>query len=163
MIQRHARSFVKQAVLLLTLCAALVMTAGCRHNPVVALSDDNKVLQPPKDAVLVANPRSPLPDVPAPVGFDLIPARSTGRINPGGTREVRHVYQGLADFAATVDFYRRNAAQHGWQSVHQEAGSQDTIMTFRSQRETLEIRLTRPSRILTVTVIIRSREYSVLP
>lgn len=163
MTQRRAHSFVKLTLLLMSLGAASVLSTGCRQNPVLALSDDNKVLQPPKDAVLVANPRSPLPDVPAPVGFDLIPARSTGRINPGGTREVRHVYQGLADFAATVDFYRRNVAQHGWQSIHQEAGSQDTIMTFRSERETLEIRLTRPSRILTVTVIIRSREYSVLP
>lgn len=163
-MNRHHLSMTRRQgvwALACLLLPVMMLTAGCRNNPVLAVSDDNRVLQRGKDGILVANPQSPLPDVPAPVGFELIPAKSFGRINPGGTREVRHVYQGLADFSAAIEYYRRQAATHGWQSIHQLADGQETVLTYQSPRETLEVRLSKPYRIVTVTVVIRSREYGI--
>lgn len=159
MISTIFHTCVKQAFLMACLIVLAASMPGCRDNPVVALSDDNRILQPTRDHVLVANPQSPLPDVPAPIGFELIANRSSGRINPGGTRDVLHVYQGIGDFSAAVEYYRRQALAHGWQNDFQQAGPKETVLSYRSQRETLEIRLTKPGRILTVTVTIRSREF----
>lgn len=149
--------------ILIVLAVTSTILVGCRNNPVVAVSDDNRLLQRSSGEILVANRKSQLPDVPSPVGFELISAKSTGRINPGGTREVRHVYQGLADFSAAVEYYRRTLADNGWESVSQTADGQDTLLTYRSPRETLDVRLSKPSHIMTVTVIIHSREYNTMP
>jgi hypothetical protein len=132
----------------------LVGLAGCRNNPVVPISDDNQLLQSEHGSILVASPDAPLPDVPCPVGFELIASRSTGRINPDGTRQVRHVYQGLADFAAAVEYYRDVLESHGWKSISQTAEGADTVLGYRSSRETLQVRLSKTGRILTVVVTL---------
>ena len=149
------------ALVLGSLLVSLTM-AGCRNNPVMAVSDDNRILQSHTGSILVANPRSPLPDVPVPVGFELIDSKSTGRINPGGTRQVHHVYQGLADFTAAVEYYRHVLAANHWQSISQDADGKDTVLGYQSTRETLVVRLSKPGRIMTVTVTIRSREQPLL-
>lgn len=148
---------------LIALAVTSMLAIGCRNNSVVPVSDNNRLLQSSSGDILVANRKSPLPDVPAPLGFDLIPARSTGRVNPGGTREVRHVYQGIADFSAAVEYYRRTLADHGWETIAQIADGSDTLLTYRSPRETLDVRLSKPGHIMNVTVIIHSREYNARP
>lgn len=158
-IKKSTRLLSASAITFLAVLSLFV--SGCRNNPVVPVSDNNRLLQGSSGEILVANRKSPLPDVPAPLGFDLIPAQSTGRVNPGGTREVRHVYQGIADFSAAVEYYRRVLADQGWQTISQIADGSDTLLTYRSPRETLDVRLSKPGHIMNVTVIIHSREYNI--
>lgn len=146
----------KLARMVVLICAVVTLAtlAGCRNNPILPISDDNRLLQPSHGGVLVADPQSPLPDVPRPVGFGLVSSKSYGRIDQDGTRQVHHVYQGQADFASAVGYYRQVLKEHGWQGLSQSAEGSATILNYRSSRELLQIKLTKSGKILTVIVMI---------
>ena len=132
--------------------ALLLMTGAVGCQP----------LPRPSGQGLVANPQSPLPDVPAPVTFRIVPSRSRTSVTPGG-RVVDHLYQGLATTAATVAYYRRVAAEHGWQPQRELTHGGHVLMRYVSTRETLEIEVSRQGEVVSAQVRIRDTVAAPLP
>ncbi len=84
-----------------------------RVRPLGGMTDDRQRLDPRTGPGLVADPASPIPDVPIPVGFKALPALCAVELTPQG-RSVEHVYQGLADMEDAASFYSTNLWRFGW-------------------------------------------------
>lgn len=145
------------------LLAAIVLVAGfagvvgCESTPLGTRSDDDQLLSEPPGTGLVARQRSLIPDVPTPVGFVVIPARSSSFVTPEGARVVNHTYQGLASVRDGVTFYRQNLAINGWQPVREHSDASRTHMVYVKGREELTVEVNHP-RVLDVVVRIRDRQ-----
>ena len=138
---------------LLVACLAL---GGCQALS-TAQSDEGDALPPPSGPGLVAKSRSPIPDVPAPIGFVQLTSRSSNYVSAQGARVVNHVYQGRGRIADTVVFYRRHLVLNGWQAVRERSGAGVTQMVYAKGREELSIEVSRP-RVVNIVVRIRDRE-----
>ena len=142
------------AVVLVVSFAGVV---GCESTPLGTRSDDDQPLTEPPGTGLVARQRPLIPDVPMPVGFVAIPARSSSFVTPEGARVVNHTYQGLASVRDGVTFYRQNLAINGWQPVREHSDASRTHMVYVKGREELTVEVNHP-RVLDVVVRIRDRQ-----
>ncbi len=135
----------------LALGAALAVT-GCAGMP--GYSDEGVWLPPQQGRGLVADPDSPVPDAPVPIGFVTLTSRSRGHVNDTGLRSVQHMYQGRADMSDTVSFYREKLRHHGWQRRHEE--TIDGITTIRSSKgpELLVLRISQRGSVISVKLDI---------
>lgn len=144
------------ALLFLALFAVL---AACTPQsvPRVTYSDDGEYLPAPTGPGLVAKQRSPIPDVPIPVGFVGVPSRSEAEFD-GEVRHVHHVYQGRAHAAEVVTFYRRQLPRRDWtsQGRHQEDDG-TTVMRFTKGREDLTLRISHRHSVVTIVAEIGPR------
>lgn len=107
----------------LLLLAAVVVLPACdrpltlqpfKLRPYAGMTEDRQPLQRRVGPGLVADPESPIPDMPKPVGFKPLPARCFVDVSASGARQVEHVYQGLADLTDVSDFYNQNLWRFGW-------------------------------------------------
>ncbi len=106
-------------LLVLTLGAPLLLLAGCHEQQSIptpfVLSDDHRLLPPsPGPGAVPDLEDSPIPDVPKPVGFLLIPSESSVAVAPSGVRSVYHLYQGRATPESVQLMYRRNMVHTDW-------------------------------------------------
>ncbi len=105
-------------LLLLTL-----LGVGCENGadlPRPPFSGDGEYLPAAAGPGVVADPDSLIPDVPTPIGFKVLPSRSSNAVMQGNARQVRHVYQGRAEPAEVVLMYRHHLPRHHWQFVSRE-------------------------------------------
>ena len=102
---------------------------------------------------LVHHTGSPIPDVPAPAGFVLVPSRSTTDAGKG-YRRVQHLYQGRATMADTIAYYRRLPRQKGWSPVLENSDGEH-VFRYVKHNENLEIRLTHRQGVASAWVVIR--------
>ena len=137
--------------LVLVLGALLV---GCDSISMVR-SDDGQMLPDRAGAGLVNRTRTPIPDVPMPVGFVLLSSKSHASV-VNGERNVTHVYQGRATYAETVEFYRRLTPASGWRLARDVTEVDEIVMGFAKGRETLELRISHPRDVATVKVLLRT-------
>lgn len=102
---------------------ALALTPGCVQpvrpfaTETVTAADGRPLLRPAASGSgLVVDDRSPVPDVPVPLRFVLIPARSAAfaSAGTGQPRDVTHVYEGRADYDQLAAFFSRELSRHGW-------------------------------------------------
>ncbi len=134
------------------------MMAGCETAswPLSQRTDDGQSLARPAGLGLVAAQKSPIADVPMPVGFAAVPSRSSSFVPPSGPRAVTHVYQGIATVADATQFYRQQLPAHGWQSARERSDGSITTMVFVKGQEQLSVQISHP-RVLDVLVMIRDR------
>ena len=105
--------------------------------------------------VLVADDRSPLPDVPVPLRFVLVPSRSAASpsAGPGRARDVTHVYQGRAGYDRLSWFFAERLAAHGWRPDPSGPAS-GPIRAYRKGPEQLHLSLSEARGVATVSVRI---------
>lgn len=135
------------------LSAYLVLTAiaGCGEVRLMQQSEDGHWLAPRAAAGLVADPRSPIPDVPMPVGF--VPVPSKCRAGATSTsRNVVHVYEGRATMRDAVSFYRSQPLQHDWQFLGEQAVGSEVMMWYERGPERLTVQLGRSGGTVRATV-----------
>lgn len=143
----------------LSLAAVLGCTlAGCTMDagplPAAAFSDDGAYLPLQLAEGLVVDDASPLPDLPKPLRFVVVPSRSTASTD-GRARTVSHVYQGRADVNDLSTFYREQLANNGWK--FQPGGNEPPIFSAIKGTEWAQVALSRAGGVSTVTVLIRPR------
>ena len=144
---------------MLSLVAAGWTAAGCSRNPVATFSEDMQYLPRQAGPGLVADPESPIPDVPKPVNFKPIVKKSElETLSPA--RSLRHVYQGRAPLAEVRLFYGQQPPFYGW-TLEDERFTEEgeLILEYVKGQERLRIRgLATGSRS---TVVIRITPRSV--
>ena len=137
---------------------AVLWLAGCSRLP--AFSEEGKWLSQPHGQGLVAKRDSPLPDVPVPIGFVALEARSVGYVTQDGVRMVRHIYQGRAGLADAVEFYRQELRHHGWRRLHEDNVGHIAAMRYVKGPESLIVRLSRRHTVVTLRLNIEPLESS---
>ncbi|MEM8783179.1 MAG: hypothetical protein AAGE65_10045 [Planctomycetota bacterium] len=135
-----------------------LLLAGCTADrgplPVAAFSDDGAYLPLQLAEGLVIDEASPLPDIPKPLRFVVVPSRSTASTD-GRARTATHVYQGRADVDDLTIFYRDQLVNHGWR--FQPGGDTGPIFSATKNTEWAQVALSRAGGVSTVTVLIRPR------
>ncbi|MEM1444766.1 MAG: hypothetical protein AAGF84_01815 [Planctomycetota bacterium] len=135
-----------------------LVPTGCTMDagplPAAAFSDDGAYLPLQLAEGLVVDDASPLPDVPKPLRFVVVPSRSTASTD-GRARTATHVYQGRADVNDLTTFYREQLSNHGWQ--FQPGGNDGPIFSATKNQEWVQVALSRAGGVSTVTVLIRPR------
>ena len=145
----------QRALWMLLLLPPLAWSLGCAR-PV--FSEDGVYLPPPAGPGLVAQPRSPIPDVPMPVGFSAVASQSASHVEDG-VRHVRHVYQGRGQSAEVVDFYRRHLPRHGWiAGPRQTQPDGAVVMRYVKGPEALRVRISRRLSVITAELTIAARD-----
>ncbi|MEM7575939.1 MAG: hypothetical protein AAF328_00570 [Planctomycetota bacterium] len=143
---------------LLPLAAALLVFAGCTADrgvlPVAAFSDDGAYLPLQLAEGLVVDDASPLPDLPKPLRFVVVPSRSTASTD-GRARTVTHIYQGRANVDDLTSFYREQLSNNGWQFL--PGGNEGPIFSATKNQEWAQVALSRAGGVSTVTLLIRPR------
>lgn len=142
------------------LFAALGSTAamtGCSRNPVATFSEDFQYLSRQAGPGLVAEPDSPIPDAPHPVGFKPIVRKSTVE-TLAPSRVLRHVYQGRAPLADVRLFYGQQLPFHGWRVDDQRFTEEgELVLEYVKGRERLRVRAVQTGSRTTVIVTITPR------
>jgi hypothetical protein len=133
----------RNPLLLLALVAVSGWGVGCQRAPVslppFGVSQDYQVLQGQPGPGLVANPNSPIPDVPKPIGFKPLVGLSSAS-SDGVARTVRHVYQGVGSSADAVNFYHRALPLNHWRFVSQRTIPEGgTLIVYNKGNEDLHI------------------------
>lgn len=142
------RTWIAAGVLLLT-----TAVGACSRNPVATFSEDMQYLPRQAGPGLVADPESPIPDVPKPVNFKPIVKKSeVEALSPA--RSLRHVYQGRAPLAEVRVFYDQQPPFYGWKLEDERFTEEgELILEYVKGPERLRIRgLTTGSRS---TLVIR--------
>ena len=144
--------------LLPTLLLPLLVLTGCTYHrgplPVAAYSDDGAYLPLQLADGLVADEASPLPDLPKPMRFVIVPSRSSASTD-GRARTVTHVYQGRAGVDDLTTYYRDQLQNHGWR--FEPGGDTGPIFSATKHTEWAQVALARAGGVSTVTVLIRPR------
>ena len=143
------------------LLASLLLTAGlgagCESEPqlpAVPFSAEGQYLPSQPGPGVVAAPESPIPDVPRPVGFKILPKRSSHTMQ-GQSRQVRHVYEGRGAPLEVVTMYRRVLPRRGWEPVGRETDPEGaTVLRYTKGPERLRIRVAERGLGTTVTRIV---------
>lgn len=153
------RSFRFPALLCAAAVAVPLATGGCTadQGPFLALaySDDGAYLPHQLATGLVADEAgSPLPDVPKPHRFVVVPSRSSASTD-GLARTANYVFQGRAIVADLETFYRDQLRSHGW--TFGPAGDIGPIFNATKNTESVQVALSRAGGVSTVTVLIRPR------
>lgn len=141
----------------LAACLSLALSA-CTYDagplPVAAFSDDGAYLPHQLAEGLVVDEASPIPDLPKPLRFVVVPSRSSASTD-GRARTVTHVYQGRADVDDLTTFYRDQLANAGWR--FESGGDTGPIFAATKNTEWARVALSRAGGVSTVTVLIRPR------
>lgn len=129
---------------------ATALAAGCS---LAALSDDGRILEPQVGRALVPSLEPGVPDLPMPVGFVLLtkPSRAYAI---GDGRYIEHYYQGQANLADAVAYYREQLARHGWTRVRETAENSVHQLRYQKGRETLGLRISKQGRVVDVALQI---------
>lgn len=154
----HRITPLPAATVVACLALAFALLPGCTTDlgplPVAAYSDDGAYLPHQLAEGLVIDEASPLPDVPKPLRFVVVPSRSTASTD-GRARTVSHIYQGRANVNDLTTFYRDQLANHGWK--FQPGGDTGPIFSATKNNEWVQVALSRAGGVSTVTVLIRPR------
>lgn len=131
---------------------------GCQTSPVsvppFGVSEDYQVLAGQPGRGLVADPNSPIPDVPKPIGFKPVVAQSSAA-SDGRARTVHHVYQGMGGSGEVVTLYQRTLPSKGWRFTGQRSLAEGgTVLTYTKGPEDLQIATRQSYRATTITVDI---------
>ena len=123
-------------------------------GPPAVSADGRPLLRGPRGA-LVADDRSPLPDVPVPLRFVLVPSRSAASPSAGAglARDVTHVYQGRAGYDQLASFFSEQLARRGWRPDPSGPAS-GPIRAYRKGPEQLHLSLSEARGVATVSVRI---------
>lgn len=145
-------------VLSVAVLLALGAFAGCQSSPVsvppFGVSEDYQVLPGQPGPGLVADPQSPISDVPKPIGFKPVVGQSTAS-SDGRARTVRHVYQGLGGSTEAVAFYQRALPRYDWRFTGQRSTPDGgTVLTYTKGPEDLQIATRQDLRATTITIDI---------
>lgn len=118
-------------------------------------ADGQPLLRSAAGRALVADDASPLPDVPVPLRFVLMPERSSASPSPGAglARRVTHVYQGRAGYDQLSTFFTEHLARRGWRPDPAGPAS-GPIRTYRKGPEQLHLSLSEAGGVATVSVLI---------
>ena len=141
----------------------LLASSGCAEMWPVR-SSDGQWLDKPTGQGLVADAKSPIPDVPMPHGFVALPAESSSRVSRDGLRTVVHMYQGRGTLADAVQFYRQQIKRGGWKVTGERASGGVTMIGGLKGRESLTVQISKP-RVVNVVINIKpiSTGSTVLP
>ncbi len=130
-------------------------TSASRPGPVLAYSDDGVYLPFQFGEGLVPDQKSPIPDVPKPIGFAAVPSRSSSSFD-GYARMVEHVYQGRSGLNDVLAFYETQLRYHGW-SGELNADQDGPIRGYVKGSESLRLGVSSAGGVISVTVVIRPR------
>lgn len=136
--------------------AMLTLATGCGARPEaprVPFSAEGGYLEGPAGAGVVADPDSPIADVPRPIGFRLLRSRSSTDVS-GETRRVRHVYQGRAAVLDVVTMYRRHLPRADWNYLGREQQGSTTVLRYTKGPEQLTLRIGEEGVLSTLTAIV---------
>ena len=124
-------------------------------GPPVAVSDNYQILQGQSGPGLVADPGSPIPDVPKPIGFKADAERSSSAGGGGGPRQVHHVYQGVGSIGEAVAFYRQALRNRGWEPAGIRSTEQyEAILHYVKGSEALSVKIGGGGRVSTLVIDI---------
>ena len=115
----------KALCVLVTLLAAMVLSAGCQR--------DNIYIRDPDAQALEASENVLVPDVPFPMGFKVTEERSR---ESAGSRNIYLILSGQATAAQLIDFYRdRKMPINDWLFEEQVADFGVATLVFRKATE----------------------------
>lgn len=140
----------------LTGCKAPDRPVAGVHEAVFAFSDDGQYLPRSAGRGAVLSESSPIPDVPLPIGFKVVAAKSRSSVGEGGVRTVQHYYQGRVSVLDLMTFYKQQLWRHDWQQQAVPAFNPDgpTFVRFTKGPEDLELRLTEYNGVATLIASI---------
>ena len=156
------------------LAATLLAVGGCGDSwnrpqewrfaaadPMTAYSDEGHYLPLQVGEGVVADPDSPIPDVPRPVGFVALASQSSS-FSDGNARVVEHVYQGRVRKPSDVTaFYRQQLTQPGndWTLVDQyQATGGGTVLSYVKGPEQMTVTLRTRRGVTTIVIRIGPRQ-----
>ncbi|MFW6336846.1 MAG: hypothetical protein ACOC3G_06935 [Phycisphaeraceae bacterium] len=151
------RMLGKVSAILMGIAMLCVSVAGCSRNPVATFSEDMQYLPRQAGPGLVADPESPIPDVPKPVNFKPIVKKSEVQtLSPA--RTLRHVYQGRAPLAEARVFYGQQPPFYGWRLEDERFTEEgELILEYVKGAERLRIRALETGSRCTVVIRIMPR------
>lgn len=136
------------------LLAALVLSGCSGYAP---FSEDGQYLQGTAGPGVVSRDRSPIPDVPMPIGF--VPVVDKCRSDVvAGARHIHHFYQGRAKGQDVVDFYRRSLKLYDWQLGREGTDADTYTMRFSKGPEAMSIAVRQQLFRTTIEIIVMPRE-----
>ncbi|WP_432799906.1 hypothetical protein [Poriferisphaera sp. WC338] len=141
----------------LSITLMLCLTA-CSTQPISSFtgySDNWKTLEKQHGPGLIADPASPIPDVPAPIGFKPIPEHCNV-VTDGYYRVVNHLYQGKANLAEMVQYAKTYMEAEGWQPIDRidDLASNTSVINFRKGAENLSVRMTKRFAVASMYITI---------
>lgn len=140
----------------ITWCMAMAtaVLAGCAKLssvPMLPISNEGHYLPGQPATGLVADPQSPIRDVPKPMGFVAVsPDAVTAQ--PMGVRQLRQAYQGRASIPEVWEFYQRQLKLHRWRPL--ETQITEKHLTYTNGAEKLDIQLRKEWMVVTITITI---------
>ena len=163
----HIRRLTVLALAAIVGVGGMMTIAGCspKSGPQRTMGHSSAARVAPGKATkrvkigLVADPHSPIPDVPVPVGFRL--DQSVSRSSESGdTRVIDHTYAGRAGNAEIQEFYLGQMKRYGWtlsasQRVHLVVAQQ-----YRREKpvpETCELRITTEDNMMSVFALPKTK------
>ena len=135
------------------LLSVLVFTMGCAGGWPVRASDGQWLSKPTGEG-LVADAKSPIPDLPMPHGFVALAAESSRRVSPDGLRTVVHSYQGRGSLADAITFYRQQVKRAGWKLTGERTSGGVTMIGGLKGSESLTVQVSKP-RVVNIIVNIK--------
>lgn len=153
-------AMMRKMLSLVTLLAVPALW-GCQTAPVsvppFGMSTDYQVLPGQPGRGLVADPNSPIPDVPKPIGFKPVVSQCSAS-SDGRARTVHHVYEGMGRSSEVVALYQRALPLEGWRFVGQRSGPEaGTVVSYTKGPEDLQIAASQSYRATTIVVDITPR------
>lgn len=120
-------------ILVLCVAAAGLLSAGCNQTQTIDATGGAPRQASPA-AGLVAQARSPIPDVPVPIGFSLDEGKSRN-FAAAGARYVDHVYKGGSDRFSVARFYKEQMPVCRWALVTDMFVQGSLILDFEKETE----------------------------
>jgi len=102
---------------------------------------------------MTAQTRSPIPDVPLPLGFKLKELRSRSWTS-GSLRFVDHLYYGKGDRVNVVDFFEKQMPVNGWAQLCNQFTQGRSSLDFAKSGENCRITVFRDGRFSSTSVQI---------
>lgn len=94
---------------------------------------------------IMAQARSPIPDVPLPSGFKM-KERYSRNMTSGPSRFVDHLYYGKADRVTVVDFFEKQMPVNGWAALSNNFTQGRSSLDFAKGSENCSISVYKNSR-----------------
>ncbi|MCC7146886.1 MAG: hypothetical protein IT443_10615 [Phycisphaeraceae bacterium] len=136
---------------------AVLLACGCnKETKVFHVSDDGQWLPPRSGPGLVADEKPAIPDVPTPIGFSMVAAKSHA-VAVGQARNIRYVFQGQAELGETMAFFRENVVRFGWSGRVEKIEGRKAALWFGKGQERLTIEMVANVGIVTVTIWVNEQ------
>ncbi|MHC4563388.1 MAG: hypothetical protein ACYS8X_11510 [Planctomycetota bacterium] len=135
-------------VVTLAVCV-VVGLAGCAQNKSL---EEGQTIDELGSEILLVSPDPQIPDVPLPLGFELVEGRSR-HFSAGNSRYIDHLYKGSANKFSVARFYKDHMPESRWQKGPDLFAQGTVTMRFTKGAEECHVVITGAGNMLSPTHI----------